>query len=251
MKFLDRLISFLFDIVVIVLALTVILVMTNIIGYPVVNGILKDYVFNFDYQLIVISIAAVVILLGLKITVFSSTLGSEAKENIFVDTPHGKIQINQETIEGIAKNIIKNYDQVKDVQARMTKAKGGINMYMVLQVYENTSIKDIVTRVQNDVKTQIVNTTSVDVKKVDVKIKNVVKGSPNKSVKIVKDDAKPQINENTVTRAQMYEDHQDYVVKEESDEYMKDENDVLYQVKSNEDTTSNGVDIEKVNDDIL
>ncbi|MBQ9279807.1 MAG: alkaline shock response membrane anchor protein AmaP [Clostridia bacterium] len=249
MRFIDRLISFLFDIAVIVLAFAVIMVMTNVIGYSVIEGLLKDYVFNFDYQIIIISIAVVVILLGLKITVFSSVLSSETKERIFVDTPHGKIQINQETIEGIAKNVIKNYEQVKDVQARMAKAKKGINMYMVLQVYENTNIKDIVTRVQNDVKSQIVNATSIDVKNVDVRIKNVVKPSSNKSVKIVKDEVKPVVSTNTPAH-EKYENNKDFIISQESDEYMKDENDVLYQVKSNEQATVvNDIDIEKINDD--
>lgn len=195
MRFLDRVISFLFDIIVILLALTVVLVMTNVINLNVVDGILKDYVFNFDYQVMIISIAVVVILLGLKITVFSSTLSSPAKRNIFVDTPHGKIQIAQETIEGIAKNVIKDYEQVKDVQARMTKARKGINMYMVLQVYHNTNIKDVVSRVQNDVKEQIIATTGVTVHNVDVKIKSNLanRGNiENKTVKVVKNEELPK-----------------------------------------------------------
>ena len=195
MRFLDRLISFLFDVIVIVLALTVILVMTNVVSYNVVNGILTDYVFNMNYQVMIISIAVVVVLLGLKITVFSSVLTSPAKRNIFVDTPHGKIQIAQENIEGIAKNVIKNYEQEKDVQARMTKARKGINMYMVLQVYHNTNIKDVVSRVQNDVKEQIVATTGVAVHNVDVKIKSNLANrshADNKVVKVVKTEEMPK-----------------------------------------------------------
>ena len=248
MRFLDRLISFLFDLVIIVLAFTVILVMTNVVNYSVVEGLLKDYVFNFNYQVVIISIAVVVMLLGLKITVFTSTLSPDSKKVIFVDTPNGKIQINQDTIEGIAKNVIRNYEEVKDVHARMTKANKGINMYMILQVYESANIKDIVTKVQNDVSRQITSTTSVEVKKVDVKIKNIVKGAPAKSVKIVKGNE--TVGEDNPAGKERDYSNTNYVVKQESDEYLKDENDVLYQVKSNDGTQSN-IDIENINTDNL
>lgn len=246
MRFLDRLISFLFDLVVIVLAFTVLLVMTKVVNYSVVEGLLKDYVFNFNYQIIVASIAVVVLLLGLKITVFTSTLSPDSKKVIFVDTPNGKIQINQDTIEGIAKNVIRDYEEIKDVHARMTKASKGINMYMVLQVYESANIKDIVTKVQNDVSSQITKTTSVEVKKVDVKIKNIVKGTPDKSVKIVKGNESAGEN-NPVSQERDYSDT-NYIVKQESNEYLKDGNDVLYQVKSN-DSSQNNIDIENINTD--
>ena len=248
MRFLDRFISFLFDLVVIILAFAVILVTTNVVNYSVVEGLLKDYIFNPNYQIIVVSIAVVVMLLGLKITVFTSTLSPDSKKVIFVDTPNGKIQINQETIEGIAKNVIKNYDEVKDVHARMTKANKGINMYMVLQVYESANIKNIVTKVQSDVSRQITTTTSVDVKKVDVKIKNIVKGTPAKSVKIVK-SSESVGEDNPASQERDYSDT-NYIVKQESNEYLKDENDVLYQVKSN-DSTQNGIDIDNINTDNL
>ena len=247
MRILDKLISFLFDVLVIILAVTVVLVMTNVIGYPVVEGLLRDYVFNFDYQIIIISIAIIVILLGLKITVFSSALSKEAKKKIYVDTPHGKIQINQDTIEGIARNIIKDYPQVKDVQARMTEAKKGINMYMAIQVYQNTNIKDIVTKVQNDVKSQIENTTSVRVNNVDVKIRNVVQAAaPSKNnhneqntmeqVKVVPPVPEvPVVDDSASSNVTVPE----FVSKPESDEYLRDENNVLYQVKANPEAESN------------
>ena len=175
MKIIDKLISFIFDLVIIVIASTILLVTFDIVQYEVIEGLLTGYLFNPSYEVIVGAAAVIVILLALKVTVFTSSLSSKTKKNIMVDTPHGKIQIAQSTIEGIAKNVIKDYPQVKDVQAAMTKARNGINMYMALVVYQGINIKDTITKVQYDVKTQIESTTSVHVNKIDVKIKNVLK----------------------------------------------------------------------------
>lgn len=175
MKIIDKLISFIFDVVIIVIASTILLVTFGVVQYEVIEGLLTGYLFNPSYEIIVGAVAVIVILLALKVTVFTSSLSTKTKKNLMVDTPHGKIQIAQSTIEGIAKNVIKDYPQVKDVQAAMTKARSGINMYMALVVYQGINIKETITKVQYDVKSQIESTTSVQVNKIDVKIKNVLK----------------------------------------------------------------------------
>lgn len=243
MRFIDGLISFIFDLVVIVLALVVALVMTNVVEFAVVDNILQEYVFNYEYQTMIVSIAVLVILAGLKITVFASNGSSKARKNILVDTTHGKIQIGQETIEDIAKNVIKEYPEVKDVQARMTKAKKGINMYMVLQVFKNTNIKDVVTKVQDDVKKQIEATTSVKVYNVDVKIRNVV--SPTSMpINAKKEKAKVEAKETVVANqvdapVTKSVEVEEQISKPATGEYMRDENDVLYKIEPNPNSKEN------------
>lgn len=175
MKVIDKLISFVFDVAIIVVAIAILAVKFDVISMGVVMKLLPDYVFNPQYDATVISTCIVVILLALKTTVFTSSFSKKPRKNILVDTEHGKIQIAQNTIENIAKNVIKDYPQVKDVQAVMTKAKKGINMYMSLVAYQGINIRDIVTRVQADVKNQIEAAIGIKVYKVDVKVRNVIK----------------------------------------------------------------------------
>ena len=251
MRILDKLISFIFNVFVIVIAVAILLVLTGFVNYPVIEGILRDYVFNDSYKAIVLSSTILVILAGLKVTVFSSSLARTSQKSIMVDTPHGKIQINQDTIENVAKNVIKEYDAIRDVHTRMTKAKNGINMYMMLSVYQNTNIKEVVTRVQNDVKKQIEETTSVIVRNVDVKIKNV-SGTPNdkKAKKNIKTEVNIQPSVAPVTSSipevsteeaisVNYEDPSTFVATPPTGEMKRDANDVLYTVEPNPNSTFN------------
>lgn len=260
MRFLDKLISFIFNLFVIVLAVAVLLVVIDVVNYPVIDGLLRDYVFNIDYRAIVLSAAILVILAGLKITIFSSALSNTSQKSIMVDTAHGKIQINQDTIENVAKSVIKDYDSIRDVHTRMTKAKNGINMYMMLSVYQNTNIKEVVTKVQDDVKKQIEATTSVIVRNVDVKIKNVPGNPGDKKAKASK-NSKVEVNNNIsevnsglgeieqvpyIPTLEIEEQNSDsvevnsnnYVAVQPTDEYKKDENDVLYKVEPNPNSNS-------------
>ncbi|MBR3888130.1 MAG: alkaline shock response membrane anchor protein AmaP [Clostridia bacterium] len=199
MKVIDKLISFIFDVVIIIVAAAILLVKFNVIQDEILLGLFNDYLFNPQYDIIVISSCIVIILLALKVTVFTSSFSKKAKKNILVDTEHGKIQISQNTVENIAKNVVKDYPQVKDVQAVMTKAKKGINMYMSLIAYQGVNIKDIVTRVQADVKEQIEATIGIAVFNIDVKIKNVIKADVvYKTTQQTNDVAAPTAKKETV-----------------------------------------------------
>ncbi len=242
MKFLDRLISFIFDLAVLIVAVVILLVTFNIVDYGVIDGLIREYVLNETYNTIVIVSAVIVILAFLKITIFSSTLSSKAKKNILVDTEHGKIQISQETLEGIARNVVSNYPEIKDVQARMTKANKGINMYTVIGVYPNTNIKEVVTKAQNDIKENIELKTGVPVKNIDVKIKNVTNASSAKEVKKanivtnVEQNVETIENNNTLSSQETTAvENVSYVAKPASEEYLRDEENVLYKVKPNPD----------------
>lgn len=251
MRILDKFISFIFNVFVIVIAVAILLVLVGLVNYPVIEGLLSDYVFNDAYRAIVLSSTILVILAGLKVTIFSSTFARTSPKSIMVDTPHGKIQINQDTIENVAKSVINEYDSIKDVHTRMTKAKKGINMYMMLSVYQNTNIKDVVTKVQNDVKEQIEERTSVIVRNVDVKIKNV-SGMPgdkkakknSKSEVVIKPMAtsvEPSVSEVATpeTPAVNYADPSTYVATPPTGELKRDANDVLYTVEPNPNSTFN------------
>ncbi len=175
MRVLDKLISFVFDVAIIVIAVAILLVNFNVVEYEMINKLFDSYVFNSNYELIVNAVCVVVILLAFKVTVFSSSLSKKKAKNIMVDTEHGRIQIGQNSIENIAKNVIKDYKPIKDVQAAMVKTKKGINLYMIVTVYQGVNIKDIISKVQADVKEQVEAITTVVINKVDVKIRNVVK----------------------------------------------------------------------------
>lgn len=242
MRILDKFISFVFSIVIIVLAMTVVLVSFNVVNYAVIEGVLTNYVFNDLYKLTVVLVSVLFMLAGLKVTVFSSSLSSGGRKNIYVNTPNGKIQIAQETIEGIAKNVISNYGEVKEVKAAMTKVKKGINLYMGLLVYQNTNITNIVTRIQDEVKKQIEDTTGVRVYNVDVRVRNVVSISTTEPKKSMGEEMKKQENVE-LNRQQAIDDKVDVIEQQKLEsrednvksavEYSNDADGVLYKAEPN------------------
>ena len=72
MKLLDRLINFIFSLVMLVVSLVVLLVAFGYTSSTYINGLINDYVWNVDYNVIVITVAIIVFLAGLKTTIFSA-----------------------------------------------------------------------------------------------------------------------------------------------------------------------------------
>lgn len=248
MRALDKFISFIFSLVIIVLAVSVILVSTSVVKYAVVDGILTNYVFCETHKLTTILVSILFVLAGLKVTVFSSSLSSGRRKNIYVNTPNGKIQIAQETIEGIAQNVITNYSDVKDVKTAMTKTGKGINLYMGLTMYQNSNITETISKIQEEVKSQIDNITGVKVYNVDVKVRNVVtapvKGTYSKTVGQSKIDVNKNIEnkvilDSTPVETSKIAGDESTVISTQNVETSKKESDTVQDANSNGDTGNN------------
>ena len=194
MKYLDRLINFIFSLAILLVSIVVIMISAGFIGYESVDVWIKTTLFSTANNTVT-CMSIVVFLAALKTTIFLSRTNGKKKSAILVDTNHGKVQIAQETIENTAKGATKKYEEIKDVQVRMLKEKRGINVYMALMVMPNTNVIELSASVQDAVKEAIEDTTGVKVNNVDIKIKNISEGRQNKPK--VKEEA-PKKEENVV-----------------------------------------------------
>lgn len=196
MRYLDRLINFIFSLVILVLAIVVIMVSAGFVGYDNVDSWIRLNIFSTANNTTTCIVAIVTLIAALKTTVFLSRMNPKKKNTILVDTNHGKIQIAAETIENTAKTVVKDYEEIKDVQVKMVKEKRGIKVYMALLVLPNTNIIELSAKVQDEVKEAIEDTTGVKVNNVDIKIKNIT-GSRKVKAKIKEaEESKETTSEN-------------------------------------------------------
>ncbi len=174
MRFLDRLINFIFSLVMLVVSVVVLLVMFDFADSSFVNGLLTDYVWNVQNKTIVIIIASLVFLAGLKTTIFLADFRKKKKVPIMVSSDNGNIQIASEMIESTAKAVAKSHDEVKEVNAKMVNKNKGVDIYMSLLVSQDTNIRALTIAIQEEVKNKIHDTTGVLVLNTDIKVKNIV-----------------------------------------------------------------------------
>lgn len=174
MKFLDRLINFIFSLVMVVVSVVVLLVMFDLADSSFVNGLLNDYVWNVQNKTIVIIVASLVFLAGLKTTIFLADFRKKKKVPIMVSSDNGNVQIASEMIESTAKAVAKSHDEVKEVNAKMVNRNKGVDIFMSLLVSQDTNIRALTIAIQEEVKNKIHDTTGVLVLNTDIKVKNIV-----------------------------------------------------------------------------
>lgn len=174
MKFLDRLINFIFSLVMVVFSVVVLLVMFDLADSSFVNGLLNDYVWNVQNKTIVIGVASLVFLAGLKTTIFLADFRKKKKIPIMVASDNGNVQIAAEMIESTAKAVAKSHEEVKEVNAKMVSRSKGVDIFMSLLVSQDTNIRALTIAIQEEVKNKIHDTTGVLVLNTDIKVKNIV-----------------------------------------------------------------------------
>ena len=174
MKWLDRLINFIFSLVILVVSVVILLALFNYIDTAYINSLINDYLWGADYRLIVIVTTCIVLLAALKTTIFLSDFKKKRKIPILVSTENGVIQIASETIESTAKAVAISHEEVRDVDVKMTNKNKGVDIFMSLLVMQDTNIRTITKQIQDEVKEKIHETTGVLVLNTDIKVKNVI-----------------------------------------------------------------------------
>lgn len=223
MKYLDKLINFIFSLAILILSGVVVFIATGFIKYGVASDYLKDTIFSTENNTITCIVGIVTFLAALKTTVFLSKTSPKKKAQIMVDTEHGKIQIASETIESTAKNVAKLHEEVRDVQVRMVKEKKGVCIYMVLLVLPNTNIIELSREVQDEVKEAIQSTIGANVNNVDIKIKNIA--DKNKNAKPVTKEVLPYTEKEINTNVEIKSETKEEInVEVNEEEIKKDEN---------------------------
>ena len=149
MKVLDKLALKVFSILVLVIAVVIILMISGILPYDLVEQYLK---LLSDYEngiKITIGVLAVLILLAVKGFFFTSKQTDNSKDGIVLENTSGKLVISKESLENLIASVI----------------------------------KDISNELQTKIKEAMKRTADLDVKEVNIKIKNItskkVKGLPS------------------------------------------------------------------------
>ena len=185
MRVLDKIISFLFSVIILIVSILLILVGVGYLQPQMILDVLAERVLNKEiistgfFNPVTIT-GIVLFILALKTTVFMSLFKVKSKAPISVKTKNGEVQIAQETIINTARNATLSFDNIKDVQAKMVKKGKGVVIYEIVQVYSNTNIRDLTSAVQEEVKEKITSTTGVLVNNVNIKIKNIYNGGKKK-----------------------------------------------------------------------
>ncbi len=177
MKFIEKVSLTLFSIIILILSLVLSLMLFNWLDIMNAYYLLK-YLTSVPLATnIALGISIVLMLLSLKCIFFASynKEKNEKSEGILLENESGKLLISIETIENLVKGVIVGFENVKSTncKVKLDKQVNNVIIDLNLVVSSDTIIKDLSTNIQTRVKEVIKTTTEIEVKQVNIKIKNI------------------------------------------------------------------------------
>ena len=118
-------------------------------------------------------------LLALK-AIFWTTPSTEQKEvkggrDVLLKNDSGRLMISMATIESLVISVVSQFNSVEDAKANIVvDEENNLSVLVNLVVEKSVIIKDLSLEIQNKIKEAIKKTSDLEVKEVNVRIKNVV-----------------------------------------------------------------------------
>ena len=186
MKLVDKVIYFIFSVIILAIVVLVFTVILNIGGVvnPVFNFIsnIPNMSFTQEQMTYIIIIEILLFVMAIKGILFQSKL-EENKDAIILENNSGKLIISRKTLENLVKDISNGVQGVENSFARVNVSKDTELIISIDIVVKEGSIKDITKKLQEDVKIAIKKASDLNVSEVNVNIKNIKKINESNNLK--------------------------------------------------------------------
>ncbi len=128
-------------------------------------------------------ITVLLILLAIKCIFLNSDSKSTSnlKDGVLLENDNGKLLVTKDTIESLANAVVKNYETAQNAVTKVElDNESNVSIFITLFVYADAVIKDLTVSLQKDIKETIKKSLDLEVKDVNVRIKNI---TPKKEIK--------------------------------------------------------------------
>lgn len=177
MKILEQIAFTVFSVIILILCLALCLILFNWIEISNIYAIIQYLKSTQTITNISLGISIVLMLLAVKAIFFPSYAKEKEQksEGILLENETGKLLISIETIENLVKGVVVGFPNVKNVncKVKLDKSVNNVIIDLNLVVASETVIKELSANLQNKIKEVIKTTTEIEVKSIDIKIKNI------------------------------------------------------------------------------
>ena len=188
MKLIERFSLRLFSIIIIFLSIITILTVTSVLHIDFLFRALSFTIENETYARITIIVSVILILLGIKSLLSRLKPEDESKNGIILENASGKLVISKESLENLIAGVSKNIPGAESISSKTVLDKDrNLKVYVTTVVSDDVVLNDISTDLQKRIKEAMKKTADLDVKEVNIKIKNIT--NKKAKSKVVKENA--------------------------------------------------------------
>lgn len=177
MKIFDKIILMIFAVIILIEGIILNLIIVGWLDtwtvYNVLNLITQE-----PTNKVVLLVALVEILLAIKALFWSTPTnkkeGNNAKD-VLMQNDSGRLMISIATLENLVNAVVKQFNSVQDTKTNIkVDTENNVIVLVDLIVMKDVVIKSLSLEIQNKIKEAIKKTSDLEVKEVNVRIKNIV-----------------------------------------------------------------------------
>ena len=174
MKKIDKVILALFSVLMFLQSILVICMIAGLIKIDTVSSFAIMALEGEQTSKIILGVEIVCLLCSIKCIFFDTSDKDKKANGVLMQYDNGKLLISKPTIENIVKSVVKDFESVDDVTVDIDlDTVNNLIVNVNLVVSKDVIIKEITLNMQNKIKEAIKKTSDLEVKEVNVKIKNI------------------------------------------------------------------------------
>ena len=177
MKFIEKVSLVLFSIIVLILSVILVLIGFNFVEQSVFSILISKVMMSTQGTYITIGICVVLIMLAIKCLFFSDSTSlkrEKSEDGVLLQNEDGKLLITRSTLQNLVNGVLNGYTEIEDAETNVIIDKeNNVIIDVALNVAEGTVLKNLSSKLQNEIKERIKETTDLEVNAVDIEIHNV------------------------------------------------------------------------------
>jgi len=161
MKLMTRLAVLFYVTVIMFVGVTAVLIALNWVDLNYILNVLVGMYINEELRLIGGSIGAGILLFNF---LFANAISDRyaREKNIAFDNPSGRVSVSLTAMEDLVRKVVSKEPEVKEVRARITASKKGLDIMARLILKSDQNIPELTSRLQEIVKKKIQNTIGLE-----------------------------------------------------------------------------------------
>ena len=176
MKTIEKITLVLFSTLMLVISVILCLAIFGWIDTTDIGNVINIAISNNVSSNVILALSIIFILLAIRCIFFDSSAKQkeEYKNGILLENSNGKLLITKETIENLVNTVVKGFDSAEEVTTQIElDSDNNLKVYVNMSVKENAVIKELSTNLQNKIKETIKQSSDLEVKEVNIKVKNI------------------------------------------------------------------------------
>ncbi len=186
MKILDKITLILFSVIILIISIVMLMLMFGWTNLTTLTTLYGKLIANEIASNIALGVLIVCALLAIKAIFFGGSSSSNDKMNgdgILLQNESGKLLISRETIENLVSGVANGFENTQSVTTKvLVDSQNSLRVFVTLMVLPNTVINELSMNLQARIKEVVKKVTDLDIKSIDIKIKNITTSEENKEV---------------------------------------------------------------------